>query len=282
MKNSHKTSLTAKAGRVLMWLLFLIMVVILFFPFYWIVTSSFKDQSAIYAIPPQWFPLQPTFENYIFAFAESGALRYSLNSLFLAGTTMVLTIVISVCAVYPLTRMQFRGKGTFMALLASTQIFPMVVIIVPMYMMFQKVGLYNTHTSLIFTYTAMCIPIAIVLLMGHFRDLPREIEEAAIIDGCDRLQVLVRVILPISLPGIVSAGIYVFLTNWQEYLAAVSLLADRSKFTLTLGLAMFQTEHSTNWGALMATAVIIAVPAIVLFFAIEKYFIDSMVGSVKE
>lgn len=269
-------------SRGIMWLLFIIMAVVIFFPFYWIVTSSLKPQDAIYAIPPQWYPYEPTIENYTFAIQESGVLWYSLNSIFVAGMTMLITIIICVMAVYPLTRMQFKGKKFFVGLLACTQVFPMVVIIVPLYMMYQRLGLYNTFTCLIITYVATTIPITIVLLTGYFRDLPREIEEAAIIDGCSRMQVLVKVVLPVSKSGIAAAAIYVFLTIWQEYLAAVSLLSSSSKYTLTVGLSMFQTEHSTNWGALMATAVVIAAPAIVLFFAIQKHFIDSLVGSVKE
>ena len=282
MKNKRVLLKRRWWSKIFLFVLFFIMVLAVFFPFYWIIISSLKDQNAIYAAPPQWFPHSPTIQNYIYSFTQSKALLYSINSLYLAGMTMALTVVISVMAVYPLTRMQFKGKSLFYGLLGSTQVFPVVITIVPMYIVYRGIGLYNTYASLIFTYTATSIPIAIVLLTGYFRDLPREIEEAATIDGCSRFKMLIRVIIPVSGPGIVATGIYVSLTIWQEYLIAVSLLSDQKKYTLTLGLTLFRTEHSTNWGALMATAVIIAAPAIILFFTIEKYFIDSLVGSVKE
>jgi len=281
MKN-HMRGQNWYISRIITYACAIFLIVIIFFPFYWIVSSSLKNQSAIFDMPPQMYPHEPTLENYTYAIMNSKILSYSVNSVILAGSTMIACIVISVMAVYPLTRMKFRGKKVFFGLLAITQVFPVVITIVPLYMMFQQTGLYNTRFSLIFTYTATCIPICTVLLMGYFRDIPREMEEASIIDGCNRMQTLLKVVLPISLPGIVASAIYVFLSIWQEYLAAVSLLSDSRKYPLTVGLTLFRSEHTTNWGALMATAVVIAAPAIVLFFAIEKHFIDSLAGSVKE
>lgn len=270
------------AAKLAQYFCFAILALVIFFPFYWIIASSLKTENAIYAVPPELFPKHPTLENYLFSIADSGVLKFSVNSIFVGCSTMFLTIAISVMAVYPLTRMKFKGKKLFFGLLASTQVFPMIITIVPLYIMYRKAHIYNTFASLILTNTATCIPIAIVLLTGYFRDVPRAMEEAGVIDGCNRLRLLLNIIIPTSLPGIVASGIYVFLTVWQEYLASVSLISDRAKYTLTLGLTLFQTEHSTNWGALMATAVILAAPAILLFFGIEKYFIDSLVGSVKE
>lgn len=268
--------------KISLYIAFIVLVLVVFFPAYWIIATSLKTQTEIYASPATLFPQNPTLENYRFAIEEGGVLRFSLNSIFTAGCTMLLTVAVAVLASYPLTRLAFRGKKLFFGLLASTQVFPVVITIVPLYMMYRQAQLYNSYLSLILTYTATCVPVAIVLMMGYFRDIPTELEEAASIDGCGRLRTLWRIILPISRPGIVASGIYIFLTNWQEYLVAVSLISDRAKYTLTLGLTLFQTVHSTNWGALMATAVILAVPAVILFLAIERQFIDGLAGAVKE
>ncbi len=269
------------ARRIGLYLIFAVLVVIIFFPFYWIIVTSLKPQTGIYA-DIRLLPTSVTLENYAYAIAQSNVFQFSLNSIIVSVASMVTTVTLSVMAVYPLVRMQFRGKKLFYGLMASTQVFPMVITILPLYMFFRKLNLYNSFTSLILLYTATGLPTCIVLLMGHFRDVPAELEDAAFIDGCSRLRCLLQIVLPVVTPAVVSGGIYVFLSNWQEYLAASSLIADRNKYTLTLGLTLFKTQHSTNWGALMATSVILAVPAIILFFLIEDYFIDSMAGSIKE
>ena len=268
--------------RLALYLLFAVLAIIIFFPFYWIIVTSLKPQTAIYSADMRLIPTHITLDNYRYALSESDVLRFSVNSLIVGCASMLLTVVLGVMAVYPLVRMNFKGKRFFYGLMASTQVFPLVVTILPLYMFFRRLNLYNTFTSLILLYTATGLPVCIVLLMGHFLDIPRELEDAAFIDGCSRLRCLVQIVMPVVTPAIVSTGIYVFLSNWQEYLAASSLIADRNKFTLTLGLTLFRTQHSTNWGALMATSVLLAVPAIVLFFVIEDYFIDSLAGSVKE
>lgn len=269
-------------SRVLLYFCFIFMVSIIFFPFYWILISSFKTQSEIYMSPPTIFPQIFTVSNYVTAFVESDCFRYLLNSVFVSGMSTLVTSVVCVFAAYSLTRLEYKGKEIFLGLLASTQVFPLVVTIVPLYMLYQKINLYNTYTSLILTYSAICIPIAITLLLGYFNDLPKELEEAAKLDGCSRLQVLSKILFPIVKPGIAATAIYIFLNNWQEYLIAVSLIADKAKYTLTIGLSTFQLEHSVNWGALMAVSIVIATPAIIMFFFIEKYFVDSLAGAVKE
>lgn len=268
-------------SKVVSYCFFIIMLLIILFPIYWIVVSSLKGKTEIYAIPPAFLPQQPSLDNFVTAIVESDCLRSLGNSVFVSVVSMVLTILVSVCAAYSITRLEFRGKKIYYGLVASTQVFPMVVTIVPLYLLYRSINLYNTYTSLILTYTAICTPIAFTLLLGYFRDLPKELEESAMIDGCGRVRSLIYILLPIARPGIVATAIYVFLNCWQEYLVAVSLIGDRTKYTLTLCLTTFQSEHSVNWGALMAVSVMIAAPAVILFFFIEKYFVDSLAGAVK-
>ena len=232
-KGKHPDKL---AFKILVYLLAVMMLVIILFPVYWIFVCSFKGKTEIFAIPPTFFPAAPSLENFRTAITESSVLRSLWNSTFVSASAMVLTIFVSVCAAYSITRLEFKGKKIYYALIASTQVFPMVVSIVPLYLLYRKMGLYNSFLSLILTYAAVCTPIAFTLLLGYFNDLPVELEEAAMIDGCGRLKSLVYILLPVARSGIAATGIYVFLTNWQEYLVAVSLIGDNTKYTLTLCL----------------------------------------------
>lgn len=268
-------------GKVLTYIFFVMMVVLILFPVYWLVVCSLKENSEIYATPPSFLPTHPTFDNFVGAFRDSDCLMSLLNSVFVSATSMIFTLLVSVCAAYAVTRMRFYGKKIYWTMIACTQVFPMVVAIVPLYLLYRKVGLYNTHTSLILTYTAMCVPIAFTLLIGYFNDLPQALEEAAMVDGCGRIRSMCYILVPVARSGIVATGIYVFLNCWQEFLVAVSLIGERSKYTLTLALTSFQSEHSVNWGGLMAVSVIIGLPAVIMFFFIQKYFVESLSGAVK-
>lgn len=281
MKRTGKKRKMSIGSRIIAYFFLLIMLLIILFPLYWIFVSALKSKAEMYAIPPTFIPETPILDNFVMAIWESGCLVSLANSVIVSLSTMVLTIAVCVLAAYAMTRLEFVGKKIYWAIIGSTQIFPIVVSIVPLYLLFRKLGLYNTRLSLILIYTAMCIPIAFTLLLGYFNDLPKELEEAAYIDGCGKMRSLFYVLLPVAKPGIVATGIYVFLNSWQEFLVAVSLIGDRAKFTLTLCLTMFQSEHSVNWGGLMAVSVIIVTPAVILFFFIEKYFVESLAGSVK-
>lgn len=269
-------------GRALTYVLYTVVVLYIFFPFYWIIATSLREKSEIYQLPPELLVNNPTLENYIFALQESNVLGSAINSLIVTFGAVFISVICCIGASYALARMDFRGKKAFYAVLGSTQMFPVVVIIVPLYMMMRNMDLYNSLWSLVLSYAAIYIPAGTVLMLNTFRDMPKEMEEAAAIDGCNRWQTLLRIILPTATPGIVATAIYTFISMWQEYLIASSMLGDKSKYTLTVALAQFKGEFDTNWGALMATSVIIAVPAIVAFLSIERYFIDNLAGSVKE
>ena len=229
--------------------------IVVFFPFYWIILSSFKSFLEIFETPPKIIPVSINFANYIEAFTEYGIGTFIMNSLFVTITTVLVT--------------------------TATQMFPVVVLLVPLFLMCNKLGLYGTRSSLILPYIALQIPVSVILLSTYFADIPAEMEEAALIDGCSLPQIFFRIMLPLAASGIVAVSIYTFIQVWQEFLIASSFITNHDFYTLTVGLTTFRGEF-INWGGLMATSVIIAIPAMILFSISQDFFINRLAGGVKE
>jgi ABC-type glycerol-3-phosphate transport system permease component len=255
---------------------------LIFFPFYWIIVTSFKQSFEIYEVPPRLIPSIVNLNNYFSAFLEYNVGRFFMNSLLIAVTTVVCTTVISMLAAYAITRMEFKGKRQIRAMLGLTQMFPVVVILVPLFLMCVRLNMYNSLQSVILPYIALQCPVSIILQSGYFIDVPKEMEEAAFVEGCTLSQAFIFVILPLVTPGIAAVSVYTFIQVWQEFLIASSFITSPNLFPLTVGLTTFRGEFSTDWGALMATSVIIAIPALILFVATQNFFISRLAGGVKE
>lgn len=252
------------------------------FPFYWIIVTSFKGTFEIYEVPPRLIPTSINLDNYVRAFRDFGIGRFVLNSLKVTVITVIVTTVISMCAAYALTRMDFPGRNAIRSALSTTQMFPVIVLLVPLYIMCVNLKLYNSLEALYLPYIALQVPVSIMLQTSFFIGIPKEMEEAAFIDGCNRLQAIFYVILPLAVSGIVSVAIYTFVMVWQEFLLASTFTNKPEFYTLTVGLSTFKGDYATEWGALMATSVIIAIPALVLFTATQNFFINNLSGGVKE
>ncbi|MDY4609386.1 MAG: carbohydrate ABC transporter permease [Sphaerochaetaceae bacterium] len=285
-KEIHSAAMLArkrrtKGQRALVGLLAAILFIIVVFPFYWIILSSFKSFLEIFEVPPRILPVRLDFFNYVEAFKDYHVGTFIMNSLLVTLVTVLSTTVISTCASFALTRMQFKGSKQFQAFLKMTQMFPVVVLLVPLFLMCTKLNLYGTRSSLILPYIALQIPVSVILLSTYFIDIPVEMEEAALIDGCNLFQTFMFVMLPLAVSGIVAVSIYTFIQVWQEFLIASSFITNHAYYTLTVGLTTFKGEF-INWGGLMATSVIIAVPAMILFTASQDFFINRLAGGVKE
>ncbi len=268
--------------KVLIGIAALIFFLYIAFPFYWIIVTSFKQPLEIYDVPPKLFPSRLSLENYVKAFREFGIGTFIKNSLIVTVITVIVTTIISMCAAYALTRLNFKGKKKIQSFLSMTQMFPVIVLLVPLYIMCVRFKMYNSLQSLLLPYIAIQAPVSIMLQTTFFMGIPREMEEAAYIDGCSPLQAMIHVILPIAVSGIVSVGIYTFVMVWQEYLLASTFTNKPAFYTLTVGLSTFKGDFATEWGALMATSVIIAIPALILFSATQDLFINNLAGGVKE
>lgn len=260
----------------------LILLIIILFPFYWIICTSFKETLDIYVVPPELFPKHFNLSNYTLAFSHYKVLQFLLNSLKVTLSTVFFTTLLGSLTAFSITRLKFKGAKMLRKFLGVTQMFPVVVLLVPLFLFCTKMGMYNKLTSLVLPYIALQLPVSIILQSGYYSDVPLALEEASKLDGCSTLQMFSRIFLPLVTPGIVATAVYTFIQVWQEFLIASSLITKKASFTLTVGLTTFKGDEMTDWGSLMATSVIIAIPALILFNLSQEFFINKVAGSVKE
>lgn len=258
-----------------------VIIIFCIFPFSWMLSTSFKSQKDIFTSPPRFITSDMTLNNYVNAIEKNNLLLYTKNSLIITVSTVILTIVIATLAAFAMGYLKLRGTKILTSLLVSLQMLPVVIAIIPLYIICGKMGILNTYKALVLSYLGSSVPIAVILLTGFFVDVPADLGEAAMIDGCNIWQSFCRVILPVSIPGIISGAIYTFIRIWQEFIIALSFTTNKKMYTLTIGLRAYEGYNQTDWGGLMATAVVISIPAIILFVLVQKQFMDSLSGSVK-
>jgi multiple sugar transport system permease protein len=260
----------------LVYLAVAVLVLVSIFPFLWMALSSVKALRELYTVPPAWIPENPTSANYIKVLTESNIPRYFLNSTIISLGSTAIALVLAILAAYGFTRFKFRGKTAAQAFILVGQLLPTAAIIVPLYVVLKSLNLLNTYFGLILVYLILTLPLSVWMLVGYFRSVPIELEEAAIIDGASRLGVLFRVTLPLSLPGIVAIVVYAFVTTWNEFIFALCFATDPNVKTLPIGLAEFSTEFNTDWGAVMAASVIMTLPIVVMFMAMQRLFVGGL------
>ena len=251
------------------------------FPIYWTINTAFKREGDIVKRPLEYFPTAPTVENFVVAWNNVGFATFFKNSLIVGVSTVLVVIVLSTLSGYALARYQFKGKRSFLLMLLATQFIPRAMLIIPLFIIFKNMGLISNPLSLIITYTAVEIPFTTILMSGFIGNIPRDLEEAASVDGANKLQSLRLVMLPLLLPGIVATAVFTFIYTWNEFLLALMLTNQQSKFTLPVGLSFMMGEFNVNYGALAAGSVIALVPAVILFAYAQKHLVNGMGGAVK-
>lgn len=252
---------------------------ILLFPFLWIFLTSLKDEEHIFSEDFGFGML--TLDNYR-GLLEAGFGRFFVNSMYLSVVTVFSVIAISALASYALSRIKFFLRREILLTIVGSQMFPWVVLITPVYIMFWRLRLVNTHRGIVLIYIGITLPYAIYLLLGYFSSIPRELDEAAKIDGCSTLGIIFKVILPVSLPGLVATATYCFVQVWNEYLFALTLLTKTELKTLPLGLGMFFGQYTTEWGRVMAASAVTSAPTVVFFLVLNKYLVKGLAqGAVK-
>jgi multiple sugar transport system permease protein len=268
----------------------LIAAAIYLMPLFWMVSTSLKPQSEIFQTPPVLVPSHPQIDSYRSALGLptnrpelyiTGTL-YFKNSFLIASSTMLLTLVLAVPAAYALSRFSFRGKTTFMLFLLVSQMLPAVLLVIPLFVLFKMLNLYNTHISVILADTALALPFAIIILRTSFAQIPDALEEAGLIDGATRLQVLWYIILPLIRVSLVAVGVFSFLTAWGEFVFALSFLAKPELQPISIGVFQFIGMYKTQWDTMMAFSTLVAVPAIIALLLLQRQFISGLTaGSVK-
>lgn len=252
------------------------------FPFLWIIMTSIKTEAEISSPVIHYIPLKATLENYKDLVGRTNFGKQFVNSLIVSGGATLLSLLLGISASYSFARFRFRGANECKQLLLATQMFPKVLLIIPLFEIMNAVGLLNTHLSLIIAYTTFSLPFVIWMLIGFFQSIPKELDEAAMIDGCSRPGALLKVILPLSAQGMIATGIYAFINAWHELLFAVMFTSTADLQTLPVGLNSFIGEYSIAWGMLTAAGVATSIPTILLFMFLQKYLVQGMTaGSVK-
>lgn len=248
------------------------------FPLVWILLTSLKTLAEAYAIPPTWLPRRPTLGNYAYIWGIQSFWRLMLNSIVVAVAVTLLSLVVAGLAGYGFSRFAFRGKRALMMFVLATQMFPGIVLVIPYFGLTSAVGLFNTRTALVVAYVSFVLPFAIWMLKGVFDAVPPDIDEASLIDGTSRLGALLRVVLPVSLPGIAATGLYCFLVAWNEYLFAAVLTSTPDTQVISVGIASMIGQFRVQWNNLMAGAVLASIPTIFVFAFLERFFVSGLSG----
>lgn len=270
--------------RTLLTVLALFSTALMIFPLYWVIVSSLKNTVELFRTPPTIFPLRIDWTPYITNFVQSqDMLRYMGNSLQIALGTMILSLVLATPIAYGLARLPIRGKNIFLLAFLIVQMFPSIMLALPLFVVFTRVGLVNSILAVVLAVTTRTLPFAALILRPFFLNLPRELEDAAAIDGCSMWGTFYRIILPLVRPGLLTVAALTFLMGWSDFLFPLTLISDETKRPLTLGLYKFISEYGSRWNDLMAVAVVAALPIILVFMFAQKYITSGLVaGAVKE
>ena len=268
--------------RLLIYAVVVPVVLVILFPFFVMLCTSLKAESEIFVSPPAWFPRKPVFKNYADIWRYVRLADYFKNSGIYAVGTTVLAVCVSIPAAYATARIRFRGRMVFLFLILVTQMFSPIVVIISLYKMMAVYHSLNTYRSIIVTYAAFNQAFAIWLLTGYFSTIPRDIEEAAMIDGCSRLSAVFRVLIPLARPGIVATVIFVFIWAWNEFLIVLTFISTDRLWPLTLGIYGFVGKYRVLWHYLMAVSLLTTLPVVALFLIIEKELVSGLTaGAIK-
>ncbi|HEU4565304.1 MAG TPA: carbohydrate ABC transporter permease [Gemmatimonadaceae bacterium] len=250
-------------------------------PLYWAVTASLTPEAALFAAPTLW-PRAVVLDHYRALFLERDFLTPIRNSLVVAGATTALCVSLGALAAYALARLRFRGKGAVLAFVLGVTMFPQISIVSPLYMLLRSLRLIDTYPGLVLPYVTFAMPLAIWLLVGFFRQLPRDLEEAALVDGATRWQSFTRVILPLAAPGLATTAILTFVYCWNEFLFALSFTLGPERQTVPVAIALFRGQYQVPWGQILAASVVATAPVAAVVLAFQRRIVQGLTaGAVK-
>ena len=282
MTNRHRVSKTA--SRVTLQALAFMGAVIVVLPILWMISTSFKDTGAMFAVPPQWIPKEPTLQSFrAILSADNPFLVWFRNSIIVGLATSAGSLLLAVPAGYAFSRFRFRGSNSILMFIVTSQMFPIVLLLISIYLMFNSLGLLNTLQGLVLAYMSFSLPFAIWMLKNYFDTIPSELEEAALIDGCGRLGAMTRVALPLIGPATVSVGIFCFLVAWNELLFAMTLNTSDAFRPLAPGLIIrYAGQYQSLYNEMMAASFFASIPVIIVFVVLQRYVVAGLtLGAVK-
>jgi len=269
---------TIRPRRVLLYLSVVVLCAILLFPIYWMLNTSLAPREQLYVFPPALLPPNPVLDSYRTVLADRPIANWIFNSVLLVGATTLVAVLTAISAAYSLSRFRPRGATTIAYLILATRLLPTTLLVIPLFILMRSLGLIDNLLSLVLADSTVVIPFAIWMLKGYFDSIPRELEEAALVDGTSHLGALFRITIPLAAPGIVATMLYSAILTWDEYLFARTFLNQANNFTISLGLASFRGEYVTYWNDVMAASLIGTVPMIILFMLLERFMVSGITG----
>ncbi len=253
-----------------------------FGPVYWVLVTALTPTHDVFRFPPRFFPEHVTFDHFANLADNPALLRYLTNSLIVSALTAVLTVIVSAYTGYSFSKFRYRGRRSLMYLVLASQMFPQALLLITLYLVFSQVGLLNSYLALILSFTTFTLPLCVWMLKGFFDTIPDELIEAAKVDGAGQGSIIHRILLPVSLPGLVATALFAFIRAWNDFIFALTL-AGTEKQTLPPGLVnTFTGEAETAWPSLMAASLVVSLPVVVGFAVLQRYLVSGLTaGAVK-
>lgn len=268
---------SAVLRRVLLYIVLILIAVIMVVPFLWMLSTSLKTQYDAVKIPPVWIPDPPQWENYVKLFTEQPMFQFMLNTIKIVFFVVLGQLFFSSLAAYSFARISFKGRNVVFFFYIATLMVPGQVTMIPTYLMFAKAGLTDNHLALILP--AFFSAFGVFLLRQFFMSLPRELEEAAEIDGCNPFMTYWRIMLPLVVPAMLTLGVFTLMNTWNDYMGPLIYLSSPEKYTMTLGIAYFKGVYTTQWNLVMAGSIVSVVPILIAYLCAQKYFIEGIAFS---
>jgi len=267
---------------ILRWAAASIVVVNGFFPAVWILFTSLKTETELVQKPITWWPAEATLENYVRAFSDQPLLHYMKNSLFVAMSATCVSLIVSAFAAYAIARLNLKRRQLILTCIVASSMFPLVTLLVPIFETMRALGWLNTYAALILPYVVLNLPVCTLVLVSFFQSIPRDLENAAMIDGCTRMGALWHVVVPLAAPGLFTAGILAFVNAWDEFLLALSLNSSPAVRTLPVGITLYQGEFTFPWPIISAALIVAIVPIAVLIAVFQERVVGGLTqGGIK-
>jgi multiple sugar transport system permease protein len=247
-----------------------------FFPAVWILLTSLKTEAELVRKPITYLPHEAVLNNYVQAFTDQPLLKYLGNSLAVASVSTAVSLLVAALAAYAIARLNLKRRQLILTCIVASSMFPLVTLLVPIFETMRSLNLLNTYTALVLPYTVLSLPVCTLVLVSFFQSIPKDLENAAMIDGCTRLGALWRVVVPLAAPGVFTAGILAFVNAWDEFLLALSLNASASMRTLPVGISLYQGEFTFPWPVISAALVVAIVPIAVLIAVFQERVVGGL------
>jgi multiple sugar transport system permease protein len=260
----------------LRWIAGAIVVINGFFPALWILLTSLKTEAELVNKPITYWPANPVLNNYVQAFTDQPLLKYLSNSFIVAMLATVASLVVSALAAYAIARLNLKRRQLILTCIVASSMFPLVTLLVPIFETMRTLNLLNTYTALVLPYVVLNLPVCTLVLVSFFQSIPKDLENAAMIDGCTRLGALWRVVVPLAAPGVFTAGILAFVNAWDEFLLALSLNASASMRTAPVGITLYQGEFTFPWPIISAALIVAIVPVAVLIAVFQERVVGGL------